>query len=92
MHIFVVFLEYHTCIIITRGLYIFYPIFHCSLDCRSVLLQTIFVLNKYFFQFLGLKCAVKSTSRSRVGSNGARTVSELIEQNQSIIRNVPSLA
>ena len=27
---------YRTCAIITRGLYIFYPIFHCSLYCRVV--------------------------------------------------------
>ena len=28
--------NYHTRAIITRGLYIFYPIFHCSLYCRAV--------------------------------------------------------
>ena len=27
---------YRTRAIITRGLYIFYPIFHCSLYCRAV--------------------------------------------------------
>ena len=27
---------YRTCAIITRGLYIFYPIFHCGLYCRAV--------------------------------------------------------
>ena len=30
--------------IISRGLYIFYPIFHCDLYCRAV--QTIYVLTK----------------------------------------------
>ena len=29
-------LIYRTCAIITRGLYIFYPIFHCGLYCRAV--------------------------------------------------------
>ena len=28
--------SYHTCAILTRCLYIFYPIFHCSLYCRAV--------------------------------------------------------
>ena len=27
---------YCTCVIISRGLYIFYPIFHCGLYCRAV--------------------------------------------------------
>ena len=48
---------YRTRAIISRGLYIFYPIFHYGLHCR-VLLQTIDILKKEIFQFLDLKSAI----------------------------------
>ena len=47
----------------TCGLYIFYPIFHCGLYCKQLMLQTSFVLNKGIFQFLGLKSAVYNQER-----------------------------
>ena len=41
------FFIYRTRAIITRGLYIFYPIFYCGLYCWAVIvLQTIYVLKK----------------------------------------------
>ena len=51
--------------IITHGLYIFNPIFHCGLYCRAVsaVLQAIYVLNKKILQFLGLKSAVSNQER-----------------------------
>ena len=55
--------KYRTCAIITRGLYIFYPIFHCGLYCRAVS-----VLNKAILQFLGLKSAVYNWERFQIKS------------------------
>ena len=51
--------NYCTRAIISRGLYIFYPIFTAVYIVeRLVLPETIYVLNKEILQFLGLKSAV----------------------------------
>ena len=50
--------NYCTLAIISRGLYIFYPIFHWNLYCRALVLQTTYVLNKEILQFLRLKSPV----------------------------------
>ena len=44
--------------IISRGLYIFNPIFHCDLYCRAANIQGTYELNKGILQFLSLKSAV----------------------------------
>jgi hypothetical protein len=59
---------YHTRPILTHGLYIFYPVFHCGLYCRAVMLQTIYVLSKEILQFLGLKSAVYIRERFQIKS------------------------
>ena len=50
--------KYHTCAIITRGLYIFTPFFTAVYIVEQLVLQTIYVLNKEILQFLGLKSVV----------------------------------
>ena len=57
--------------IITRGLYIFTPFLTAVYIVERLVLQTIYVLNKEIFQFLGLKIR---GFKSRAGYNGARTV------------------
>ena len=49
---------YLTRVIMKRGLYNFYRIFHCGLYCRAVSITVIYVLKKEILQFLGLKSAV----------------------------------
>ena len=49
---------YHTHTIISRGLYIFYPIFHYGLYCRAVSITDKICTEKEILQFLGLKSAV----------------------------------
>ena len=44
--------------IISRGLYISYPIFIAIYIVERLVLQTIYVLKKEIFQFLSLKSAV----------------------------------
>ena len=44
---------YRTRAIISRGLYIFYPIFHCIFIVERLILQKIYVLNKEILQFFG---------------------------------------
>ena len=56
-------INYRTRAIITRGLYIFYPIFHCGLYCRAVSVTEIYALNKEILQFLGLKSVVYNQER-----------------------------
>ena len=49
---------YRTRTIISHGLYIFYPIFHCGLYCRAVNIKDNYVLNKVILQFLSLQSTV----------------------------------
>ena len=49
--------------IITRGLYIFYPIFTVAYIAKRLVLQTIYVVNKEILQFLGLKSTVYNQKR-----------------------------
>ena len=42
-------LQYRTRAIITRGLYLFYPIFHCGLYLRAVSTAARLVLTLFFF-------------------------------------------
>ena len=42
-------LKYRTRAIITRGLYLFYPIFHCGLYCRAVYIAARLVYSGIFF-------------------------------------------
>ena len=53
-------LSYHMRAIITRGFYIFYPIFTVVYNEE---LQTIYVLNKETLQFFSLKSAVYNQER-----------------------------
>ena len=46
---------YRTRAIITRGLYILYPIFHCGLYCRAISVTDNYVLNKEILQIFGSK-------------------------------------
>ena len=62
------YLNHRTRGIISRDLYIFYLIFHCGLYCRGLIVQTILVLNKEFFQFLNLKSAVCYQERFKIKS------------------------
>ena len=65
--------------IITCGLYIFYPTYHCGLYCRAVSVRdNLCSKQDFFFQFLGLKSAVyniESGFKPRADYDGARTVS-----------------
>ena len=49
---------YHTRAIISRGLYIFYPIFHCGLYCRAVSITDILCTKQGNSSFLDLQSAV----------------------------------
>ena len=49
---------YRTGAIISRGLYIFYPIFTEVYIVERLVLQTIYVLKQEILQFFGLKSAV----------------------------------
>ena len=51
-------IRYRPRAIISRGLYIFYPIFTADYILERLVLQTIHVLNKEILQFLCLKSAV----------------------------------
>ena len=65
--------RYRTRAIISRGLYIFYPIFHCGLYCRAVSVTD----NLCSKQFLGLKSAVYNQEHFQI-KIGLQTVSRNI--------------
>ena len=50
---------YRTGAIITRGLYIFYPVFHLGLYCRAVsITDNLCSIKKEILRFLGIKSTV----------------------------------
>ena len=59
---------YCTRAIITRGLYIFYPIFTVVYIEERFILQTIYVLKKGILHFLSLKSAVYTQERLLIKS------------------------
>ena len=59
---------YRTRAIITRGLYIFYPIFTAVYIEERFILQTIFVLKTEILHFLSLKSAVYTQERLLIKS------------------------
>ena len=69
--------KYRRRVIISRGLYIFYPIFTAAYIVELLVLQTIYVLKTEMLQNFGLKSA---------GYNGACTVVPL-SQKIDLLRN-----
>ena len=58
---------YRTRVIISRGLYIFYPFFTSAYNQQQLILKTIYLVNKEILQ-------KKSVYKSGAGYNGACTV------------------
>ena len=46
---------YHMCAIKTHGLYIFYPIFHCGLYCRAVIVTDSLCTKQGIYSIIGSK-------------------------------------
>ena len=69
--------SYCTSAIISRGLYIFYPTFHCSFYYRAVnITDNLRTIHKEILQFLALKSVVYNQEWFQIkrGYNGAGTV------------------
>ena len=58
--------KYRTRAIITRGLYLFYPIFTAVYIVEQLVLQPIYILNKEILQLLGLKSTVFNQVRFQI--------------------------
>ena len=70
------FFMYSTRAIISRGLYTFYPIFHCGLHCRAINITDNLCTKQRNSSILSLKSAVYNQEQfqSRAGYNGVCTV------------------
>ena len=75
--------------IITHGLYIFYPIFHCSLYCRAVSITDNLCSKQENSSILGFKIfsiIIESSFKSRAGYNGVRTVDKSVFEYQKMFK------
>ena len=54
---------YRSRAILSRGLYSFYPIFHCGSYCRAVSITDNLCIKQWILHFLGLKSAVYNQKR-----------------------------